>query len=441
MGGTIHVDSVANEGATFFFEISLPVFCEMTPEKPDEPAPKSVRRREVSHEPNPPLQPHSPPSVKFQTLVSPRVLVATDNVIFFVFLHNSNFTIYNFIIFCLFQSTVLSHVRKILHDMDVRNESVSLSGREALRVLRKAQKVNDGFGVVLYDTQNSIANASAISQLIRADPLLSHCRVIALCGNTLANASQSILMTMGIHACLPKPVKFGALKDILYSLTSPVRPSSPMESPLMGRFSHTPQVAQRRFGEASNPELPQIQISRASSSLTNISLGNRRHSFADVSSRKDPAASPFEQLILPVREEDESSPQGSPRARKEIADLKVLLVEDNAVNQRVALLLLKNIGIKADAVVNGREAVEATHAREYDIVLMDCQMPEMDGFEATKAIRERESSTGKRHLVIIAMTANVLEGDREKCIQAGMDDFIGKPIRAAILSDTINKWR
>ena len=106
---------------------------------------------------------------------------------------------------------------------------------------------------------------------------------------------------------------------------------------------------------------------------------------------------------------------------------RILVVEDNIANQMVAVLLLKKLGYDADVAANGLEAIEAVERSCYHAVLMDCQMPEMDGFEATRRLREREQGQGK-HLPIIAMTANAMKGDRELCLEAGMDDYVPKPV-------------
>ena len=117
--------------------------------------------------------------------------------------------------------------------------------------------------------------------------------------------------------------------------------------------------------------------------------------------------------------------------------LRVLLAEDNPVNQMLAVRLLEKRGHTVEVAANGKDALAALDAGRFDAVLMDVQMPEMGGFEATAAIREKEQSTGE-HIPIIAMTAHAMKGDRERCIDAGMDGYLSKPIRAKELFDAID---
>jgi two-component system, sensor histidine kinase len=130
---------------------------------------------------------------------------------------------------------------------------------------------------------------------------------------------------------------------------------------------------------------------------------------------------------------DEKSPVAEPRH-----DLSILLVDDNRINQKVELSILDRYGFLADVASNGREALAALERTNYDLVFMDCQMPVMDGFEASTAIRAREGSS--RHTIIIAMTANALQGDKEKCLAAGMDDYLPKPVVSKALFRMMAKW-
>jgi signal transduction histidine kinase/DNA-binding response OmpR family regulator len=118
--------------------------------------------------------------------------------------------------------------------------------------------------------------------------------------------------------------------------------------------------------------------------------------------------------------------------------IRVLVAEDNVVNQKVAVRMLERLGLRADVAANGRETVRMFELLPYDLVFMDCQMPEMDGYEATQEIRRREGPG--RHVAIIAMTADAMAGCREQCLEAGMDDYVSKPVAMEALFEALQRW-
>ena len=120
--------------------------------------------------------------------------------------------------------------------------------------------------------------------------------------------------------------------------------------------------------------------------------------------------------------------------------MRVLLVEDNFLNMKLTMSQLTKLGYVADSVANGKEALESVAAGDYDIIVMDCQMPVMDGYDATMEIRKRDAASKRRPRRIIAMTANALEGDREKCLAAGMDDYLAKPTKQGELEVALARY-
>lgn len=151
---------------------------------------------------------------------------------------------------------------------------------------------------------------------------------------------------------------------------------------------------------------------------------------------------PFRTTITDITEEklkpEEETATATGSSQEKLKNTNVLLVEDNAINQKIVVLSLKNYIKNIDVANNGKEALDKFGTSKYDVILMDVQMPVIDGFVATKKIREIESTTNS-HTPIIAITANALHGDREKCIAAGMDDYISKPFQVEVLVEKINR--
>jgi two-component system sensor histidine kinase/response regulator len=154
-------------------------------------------------------------------------------------------------------------------------------------------------------------------------------------------------------------------------------------------------------------------------------LGNKVGCTEATPTPKTPGASTTDQL---------------PRSHRGISNARILLAEDSAVNQEVAMAMLERLGYRADRVANGVEALEALGKADYDLVLMDCLMPEMDGYEATRSIREGRSGARNPRIPIIAVTADAMAGDRDRCFQTGMSDYISKPVELGKLAGMLEKW-
>jgi len=134
---------------------------------------------------------------------------------------------------------------------------------------------------------------------------------------------------------------------------------------------------------------------------------------------------------VPAKPRKERAWTGAPRGR-------ILIAEDNPINQRVASLQVKSLGFETDVVANGEDALEALSRLAYTLVLMDCQMPKMDGLAATRELRLREAE--RSHTPVIALTANAFASDREACLASGMDGFLSKPVNLRELAEVLDRW-
>ena len=249
------------------------------------------------------------------------------------------------------------------------------NGRAALAVLRNAGAAGEPFPIALLDMQMPGMSGFALTEEIKRDPALAATQIIIM--HTVGRrGSSSSWAEAGINGYVTKPVKQSALFDAIMDAVA-------------------------------TPSGPRLGVN-----------ASRQHAFKTTTE--------LSQLMM--------RPVTTPR----LSNFRVLLAEDNMVNQKVALRQLLNLGFRADAVANGKEVIDALARIPYRIIFMDCQMPEMDGYQATQIIRERTGHGDK--VTIIAMTANALEGDRETCLAAGMDDYLSKPVKQEDLERVLRRW-
>ncbi len=252
-------------------------------------------------------------------------------------------------------------------------------GETALNKLRHAQKQGRPFDVAVLDMQMPNMDGESLGKTIKADPELADTRLVMLT-SLGARGHARHFEEIGFSGYLTKPVQHQELHAVLANVCA---------TDLTTKDGKT--------------NIPQIITRHSARERTKPSITLQPNMFAGVKAR-------------------------------------ILLAEDNPTNQQVALSILKKLGLRADAVGNGKEAVEAMRTVPYDIILMDVQMPEMDGFAATRTIRNPKSGVTRPDVTIIAMTAHALEGDRENCLEVGMNDYVSKPITPQALAEVLQRW-
>ncbi|MDQ3942733.1 MAG: response regulator, partial [Actinomycetota bacterium] len=267
--------------------------------------------------------------------------------------------------------------RKIVHEQVISwgmKNGMAQDGAGALKMLRSAVEKGAPYDLAILDLNMPGMDGMELAHRIKADPTISSTRLILLTSMGLRGEAEQA-RRVGFSAYLTKPVRQSRLYDAIVTVMS-----LPEEEEEQSPEEHeTPIITRHSLEEA------------------------RAHARERLSSRAH-----------------------------------VLVAEDNAVNQKVAVRMLERLGYRADVAANGLEAVEALSHIPYAAVLMDVQMPEMDGYEATKEIRRREGDD--RHTPVIAMTANAMEGDREKALEAGMDDYVSKPVKPEKLELVLGHW-
>jgi PAS domain S-box-containing protein len=248
------------------------------------------------------------------------------------------------------------------------------TAEDALAALRAAHAAGDPYHVVIADFQMPGIDGAALAAAVKADPSL--CDVVYIMLTSVGHWKEHSLMRgQSIDACLLKPVRHARLMTTLAA-----------------------------------------------------EWAKKTACRAEAGGEGGPAAPVTMQVAPPVTNAGELASLAK----------RVLVVEDNAVNQKVAVMLLAKLGVSADVAGHGREAIEVLGTTQYDLVLMDCQMPEMNGYEATSEIRGRAGVN--QEIPIIAMTADVIEGARERALHAGMNDFVGKPVEIGELTRVLKTW-
>jgi CheY-like chemotaxis protein len=316
MGGQIGVESVLDQGSTFWFTVVL------TKQPPE---------RDVRPEP-------------LASLAGVKILVVDD--------HTTNRLV----------------VVTLLRNWGCRYEEAA-SGEAALTALRTAAAAGDPFRLALLDMCMPGMDGEGLARWIKADPQLQP-TVLLLLTSLAQPSTPARLAEFGFAGCLPKPLHQAVLRHLITEVLSKTTPAD--------RSPTTTQTA---------------------NFIPRLTDGQPRRSAA-----------------------------------------RILVAEDNPTNQAVALAILQRLGYRADAVANGLEAITALQQIPYDLVLMDCLMPELDGYEATKRIRQPGSGSRTPNLPIIAMTASAMQGDREKCLRAGMNDYLSKPVQPTALASALDLW-
>lgn len=264
----------------------------------------------------------------------------------------------------------------------------------ALDQLDQAHQEGNPFSLALLDYQMPGVDGKELARLIRADKRFDGLKLIMLTSIDQAlNADERKVLK--VHTSITKPLRrsrlFDAINETLGREQLKTNPAIAMP---------VSDLAAQRLAAARAPDSP---------------------------------------VKAPAETERPSGERQSAQTQKGDTELNVLIVEDNPINQLVIDELLQGFGHKTVVVENGKQALEKIVANSFDLVLMDCQMPVMDGFEATRELRKLESEKNLPRLPVVAVTANAIKGDRERCLQAGMDDYVSKPVNTAKLEEAINK--
>jgi two-component system sensor histidine kinase/response regulator len=285
------------------------------------------------------------------------------------------------------------------------------SVRQGLNLLTSAVSDQNPFQIVIVDLLMPGMTGVDLARTIRADSQLSATKIVVLISSERPGVAEQAL-ALGFDACLNKPVRQSQLFDCLTGL---LVDEAQLEAVLQQVQNVTVSTPDENT-TAHNPINPTPK--------TNFAVAASARASSDTTSSGSGGGNGDARLL--------HRPDGTVYA-------PILVVEDHRINQQVAVLILRGLGIEAEVAETGQAAIDKLALKEYSFVLMDIQMPIMNGFEATKAIRQKESISGL-HMPIIAMTAHVTEGSQEQCLAVGMDDYVSKPINPDMLQKILDKW-
>jgi signal transduction histidine kinase/DNA-binding response OmpR family regulator len=376
MGGEMGVESVKGEGSTFWFTVKL----------------EAVEETEKL-------------AGDLEKLAGMRVLIVDDN------------------------ATNRKVLRKQLETIGVSVVDAE-SAAQAWQLLEDSHEFAQSYQRIVLDYQMPEEDGLTFAGRVRKDSRFSQMKMVLL--SSVCDRSQfpedHVLL---VDEIMTKPARRSRLFE---SLAEPRKLEAPsqvgqdddddLEAMLAGLETALHQEAERREGNGTQ----QIQTSPA----------EERPSAAQGDGKQLPDLVADVLRAVDVDAEDQEDFDIPAKSFNPLEGVRILLAEDNLVNQKVAQKMLQNLGCDVTVVPNGEEAAAAAGNEKFDVVLMDCQMPKLDGYGATKAIREKEQGIGRTP--VIAMTANAMKGDREKCLAAGMDDYISKPVRQDVLADALKRW-
>lgn len=271
-------------------------------------------------------------------------------------------------------------IQEQMNGWKIKHEIYS-AGPEGIAAMKAAKKAGKPFDIAILDFQLPDMDGEMIAKAIKEDPEISDMLLILLTSRPMRGDAKHF-ESLGFSAYLSKPVRQSYLMDAIATV----------------------------WGAKLSGEKMKL--------LTKHALREAR---GDIKEKQREISSPVAaKTIMPS------------------FNASVLLAEDNAVNQQVARKMLEKLGCQVEVANNGREAYEKVQLKSYDVIFMDCQMPEMDGYAATQAIRKLAGAVAQTP--IVAITANAMQGDREKCLSAGMDDYVSKPVKTETLQQMLSRW-